>query len=209
MLPDCSNFLNHSVQTYGRRLPRHECQNHGGALKIPWYLLNEICTVIHLPDCFGKTIRRSFVRTWMGENSELGMYVRERKQGVFLSVYVDDIKIAGKTQNSALVWKKLMKKCERWRTYIISSWPRLLGMHSTWMQTKWKIIEQFSKMFESRISAGATEKLPVVWNTSRKNSREVLRHGRTCSKMRWEILRVGKQKVEQLYKVSSPCLYDY
>ena len=33
-----------------------------------------------------------------------------RKQGLFLSVYVDDIRIAGKKQNLAPMWKRLMKK---------------------------------------------------------------------------------------------------
>ena len=69
-------------------------------------------------------------------------------------------------------------------------------------------------MFESRISAGAPEKLPG-WN-SRKDGCMVLRHGRACSKMRWAILRTGKQKsgvqweLENL-QVCSPivlkCLY--
>ena len=36
-----------------------------------------------------------------------------RTQGLFLSEYVDDIKMAGKDQNLAPMWKKLMKK----RTY--------------------------------------------------------------------------------------------
>ena len=64
------------------------------------------------------------------------------------------------------------------------------------------IVEQYKKMFASRMSAGATEKLPgwvVVL---------VLRHGRTCSKMRGEMLRARKQ-TEQLYEVSSPCLDDH
>ena len=44
-------------------------------------------------------------------------------------------------------------------TYIISS-PRVFGMHSTGMQTKrGHDIVQCTKMFESRISAAATEKL--------------------------------------------------
>ena len=30
----------------------------------------------------GKTIRRGFIRTWTGENTELGMYVRSSKTGV-------------------------------------------------------------------------------------------------------------------------------
>ena len=44
---------------------------------------------------------------------------------------------------------------------------------------------------------------------SRKDGGLVLRHGRTCSKMRWGIRRAGKQKVEQLHKVSSPWLDDH
>ena len=32
-----------------------------------------------------------------------------RKQGSFLSVYVDDIEMAGKKQNLSPMWKKLMK----------------------------------------------------------------------------------------------------
>ena len=35
-----------------------------------------------------------------------------RKQRLFLSFYVDDIKMAGKKQNLSLMWKKLMKR--RW-----------------------------------------------------------------------------------------------
>ena len=35
------------------------------------------------------------------------LFVR-RKQGLFLLVYVDDIKVAGKKQNMAHMWKKLM-----------------------------------------------------------------------------------------------------
>ena len=35
-----------------------------------------------------------------------------RKQGLFLSVYVDDIKMAGKKQNMASMWKKLMKNVD-------------------------------------------------------------------------------------------------
>ena len=37
------------------------------------------------------------------------MYVRSSETRVFLSVYVDDIKMVGKNQNMAPMWKKLMK----------------------------------------------------------------------------------------------------
>ena len=58
-------------------------------------------------------------------------------------------------------------------------------------------------MFESHISAVATE-IAVVGEASRNNSSMVVRHGRTCSKMRSTILRAGKQEggaVEQSFEV--------
>ena len=42
----------------------------------------------------GKTFRRSVIRTWIGEGTKLGMYVR-----YFLSENADDIKMAVKKQN--------------------------------------------------------------------------------------------------------------
>ena len=48
---------------------------HWETSQIPWYLLNEICTQINLPDCCGRDTSKKLIRTWMGENSELGMYV--------------------------------------------------------------------------------------------------------------------------------------
>ena len=85
----------------------------------------------------GKTIRASFIRTWMGEKFRTGecMFVH-RKQGLFLSVFVDDIKMAGKKQYLAPMRKKLMKNVDIDETCVIS-WPRVFGMHSTGMQTKW------------------------------------------------------------------------
>ena len=60
----------------------------------------------------GKKIRRSLIRTWMGANTELGMYVRSSKPGLFLSVHVDDITMTGQEQNMAPMWKKLMKNAD-------------------------------------------------------------------------------------------------
>ena len=47
----------------------------------------------------------------MGKRYRIGnVFFVHRKQGLFLSVYVDDIKMAGKKQNTAPERKKLMKK---------------------------------------------------------------------------------------------------
>ena len=53
------------------------------------------------------------------------------------------------------------------------------------------IIEPYREMFASPISAVATEKLPG-WE--KPHAKTVLRHGRTCSNLRWEVLRTGEQK---------------
>ena len=47
----------------------------------------------------GKTIPRSFIRTWMGESTELGMYVRS-------SEAVDIKNGWQKKQNLAPLWKR-------------------------------------------------------------------------------------------------------
>ena len=54
------------------------------------------------------------------------------------------------------------------------------------MQNERNCYERKQKMFESRIYAGA--------KPSRKDGHVVLRHGRTCSEMSQEILRIGEQK---------------
>ena len=82
-----------------------------------------------------------------------------RKQKFFLSVFVDDIKMAGKKQNLAPMWKKLMKNIDIEEP---TSFLAHVSLGCTQRECKpnEKIIGQYNKMFESRISAGATEKLP-------------------------------------------------
>ena len=73
-------------------------------------------------------------------------------------MYVDDIKMAGKKQNLAPMWKKLMKNVDLDEP---SSFFDHVSLGCTQRECKPNdnIIEQYTKVFESRISAGATEKL--------------------------------------------------
>ena len=59
----------------------------------------------------GDTVRRSFIGTWMGKCNRECMFVC-RKQGLFLSVYVDYFKMEENKQNMALMWKTLMKNVD-------------------------------------------------------------------------------------------------
>ena len=55
----------------------------------------------------------NLVAARLGESSKLGMSIRTpSKKGLFLSVYVDDMKLAGKKQNLDPMWKLLNKEVD-------------------------------------------------------------------------------------------------
>ena len=139
---------------------------------------------------WAEPVRSSFGRTVVGTAIwrnlwKLGwekVFVH-KKRGLFLSVHVDDIKkwLDGKKQKMAHMWKKLMKNVD------LDEYTSFLDhVYSGCTQRECKpnetIFEEHTKMFESRISAGATEKFTLVRKISRKNSCLVLWHGRTYQK---------------------------
>ena len=83
-----------------------------------------------------------------------------RARRLCLSVYVDDIKLAGKTENVEPTWKILMKDVDLGE-------PTSFLDHVHWGCTRREcqiskdIVANYSDMFESTISAGAKEKLPT------------------------------------------------
>ena len=80
-------------------------------------------------------------------------------------------------------------------------------MYSRHCETRKHIVDNYRTMFESRISARATKKLP---DTDKSTCfYMVLRHGRSCQEMCGTILRLANKTTEQLYKVSTPCIDDH
>ena len=179
-------------------------KNHGENLRTrgtPWTKLVR-SSISHI--AVGETIRRSFIRSWMGKIPNWECMFINRKQGLFLSVSVGWHQSGWKEAEYGSYVEEIDVTCGYWRTRIIS-WPCALGMHSAWMQTEWNNIELHTKMFESRNSARTTEKL---LETSRTNGSVVLRHGGTWSKKYVErYCELANKKVEQLHKVSHPCLW--
>ena len=88
-----------------------------------------------------------------------------RKQGLFLSENVDDIKMAERKQNMAPMRKKFMKLVD-----FDEPTPFLEYLGCTQRECKPNeiVIEACTKMFESRISAGATDNLPGWENLKHK-----------------------------------------
>ena len=88
-----------------------------------------------------------------------------REKGLFLSVYVDDIKLAGKKQNTDPMWKVLNKEVD-WGEPTSFLDHVYLGCTQRQCEISKDMIDNYRTTFESRISAGGTEKLPCSENMS-------------------------------------------
>ena len=114
-----------------------------------------------------KSVWSSFGRTVMGkaiwENPIEGRFGEclfvHREKGLFLSVYVDDIKLAGKKQNIDPMWKVLNKEVDLGEPTSFLDHV-YLGCTQSQCEISKDIVDNSRTMFESRISAGWTGKLP-------------------------------------------------
>ena len=128
-----------------------------------------------------------------------------QKQGLFLSVFVDDINMAGKKQKTASMWKELMKNVDLEETTSFL----YLGCTQRECKPNEIIVDEYQKRFESRVSAGATETLPG-WEKPRAKtvawSYDIEGHAQKCVERYCEL---ANTKTEYSYKVSSPCVDDH
>ena len=124
-----------------------------------------------------------------------------REKGLFLSVYVDDIKLAGKKQNIDPMWKVLNKEVDLGEP---SSFLDHVNLGCTQRQCEISkdIVDNYRTMFESRISAGATEKLPCSENPCISSwSYDMEDH---ATKRVERYCELANRTTQQIYKVSTP-----
>ena len=134
-----------------------------------------------------------------------------RQKGLFLSVYVDDIKLAGKKQNLDPMWKVLNKEVDLGEP---SSFLDHVYLGCTQRECKISndIVASYRDMFESRISAGAKENLPT--RASGKPDAEAISsgsndmegHAKKCVERYCEF---ANKTTQQSYKVATPCMDDH
>ena len=92
------------------RLPRNKWPKSCPVWKTRSFFWSEICTVTFSQDYYGKGNSRKFYWNTVGKKFQIeNVYSVTQKKGLFLSVYVDDIKLAGKIQHLDPMWKILMK----------------------------------------------------------------------------------------------------
>ena len=131
-----------------------------------------------------------------------------RQKGLFLSLYVDDIKLAGKKQNIDPMWKLLNKEVDLEKP--TSFFDHVyLGCSQRQCETSKDIVDNYSNMLESWISAGAKEKLPSTGKLDTNISSwsyDMEGHAKKCVERYCEL---ANKTTQQLYKVSSPCIDDH
>ena len=113
-----------------------------------------------------------------------------REKGLFLSVYVDDINLAGRKQKLDPMWKVLNKEVDLGEPTSFLDHV-YLGCTQRQCQISKDIVDNYRTMFESRISAGAIEEITMLGKSSYFFM--VLWYGRSCQEMCGTILWIGKQ----------------
>ena len=126
-----------------------------------------------------------------------------REKGLFLSVYVDDIKLAGKKQNLDPMWKVLNKEVDLGEPTSFLDHVYFGCTHRK-CEISRDIVDNYRTMFESRISAGEADKLPFPQKYSYFFM--VFCHAKKCVERYCEL---ANKTTQQLYKVSTPCIDDH
>ena len=121
-------------------------------------------------------------------------------------MYVDDIKLAGKKQNLDPMWKLLNKEVDFGEPTSFVGHV-YLGCTQRQCQISKDIVDNYRTMFESRIFAGGTEKLPFPQNLRISSwSYDMEGHAKKCVERYCEL---ANKSTQQLYKVSGPCIDDH
>ena len=129
-----------------------------------------------------------------------------REEGLFLSVYVDDIKLAGKKQSIDQRLKVHMKEVDLGEPTSFLDHV-YLGCTQRQCEISKDIVDNYRTMFESRISARETEKLSCSENLSISSwSNDMEGHAKKCVERYCEL---GNKTTQQLHKVSTPCIGDH
>ena len=125
---------------------------------------------------------------------------------------MDDTKLAGKKQNINPTWKILVKDVDLGEP--TSFFDHVyLGCTQRECQISKDSVDNHKSTFESRISAGAMEKLPEAKAPGKPEtytisswSYDMEGHAKNCVGRYCEL---ANKTTEQLYKVATPCLDDH
>ena len=190
MLTNYWKFQDRSVQTFGFVYHDTTVLNHGPVSKTQSFLLSGICTVNLWRDYCGKgNLRKSnWSMAWRKfQIGNVSLFIV--KKGLFLSVYVDDIKLAGKTKS----WSDVETTSQRSRLVRTNIFlgSCILGLHSKTMRKKQRYCGQLQNHVRIANFRGWGREITIPSKSSYFFM--VLWHGWSCKEMCGTILWVGEQ----------------
>ena len=206
--PNCSKFPNRNVQTFGFVYYDTNGLKRGPVWKTQSFFLSENLYGHLLAGLLWERQFDKIILMYGWEKvSKLGMSLFvHRDKGLFSSVYVDDIKLAGKKQNIDPMWKVLNKEVDLGEPTSFLDHVDL-GCTQRQFEISNDICDNYRTMFDSRISAGATEKLPCSENLRVSSwSYDMEGHAKKCVERYCEL---ANKTTQQLHKVSTPCIDDH
>ena len=188
-------------------MSRHLWPKSWSSMEDPVVLLERNCTVILWQDCHGKgNLRRSYW-SMAGRKFQIGnvsLYT-VKKDYSYLCMWMT---------SNWLERNKILIRCGKYSTRKVDLGEPTsfldhvyLGCTQRQCEISQDIVDNYRTMFESRISAGATEKLPCSENL-RISSRSYDMEGdaKKCVERYCEL---ANKTTQQLYKVSTRCIDDY
>ena len=129
-----------------------------------------------------------------------------RQKRLFLSVYVDDIKLARKKQNIDPMWKVLNKEVDlenQHLSWIVNTWDAL-NDNAKQAKILWTITEP---CLNPEFPQERLKKLPCSENLRISSlSYDMESHPKKCVERYCEF---ANKTTQQLYKVSTPCIDDH
>ena len=156
MLPYCSEFQ--------VRLPRHKWPKSWANIEDIVVLLERILYGHPLAALlWERQFEKILLKYGWEKDSNWECLFVHREKGLFLSVHVDDIKLAGKKQNLDPMWKVLNKEVDLGESTSFLDHV-YLGCTQRQCEISKDIVDNYRTMFESRISAERVEKLPFTQN---------------------------------------------
>ena len=159
----------------------------------------EICTVILWQDFL--QFEKVLLEHGWEEALNWECFFVNRTRGLFLSVYVDDIKMAGKTENLGPTWKFLLKDVDLEEPASFLNHVYLGCTSKKECTINDDTVTKYRDMFEARISAGARDaEIISSWSC------EMEGHARKCLERYCEF---ANKTTEQLHKVATPWLDDH
>ena len=201
-------FQSQNVQTFGFVHHDTNGQNHGPVWKTRSFLLSEICMVFLWQDCYGKgNLRKSYCST-VGKRFPIGnaYSYTVKKSYSYLCMWMTSNWLE---RNETLIrcgWKGLNKEVELGEPTSFLDHEHL-GCTQRQCEISKDIVDNYRAMFESRISAGGTAKLPYSENFRISSwSYDMEGHAKKCVERYCEL---ANKTTQQLYRVSTPCIDDH